>query len=185
MQLRLAKFHSIETFEQLVGIERVGPGGIGDTISTWRLKPGEYPRGYGLQPWGGKGVVSMLWDPARPVAWDVDLNNGSDGGVVVFCSGFLMEDGDGWWYYEPPGSEPLLIAGLLRNGVMSVVLRTNERVPALLPGHLIERWIHCQGRLEQLATALPPVERSWFRARPIQDPHNASDNTEELVAPLL
>lgn len=183
MQLRLAKFHFVGVFEDLLGIRPPPPGQTGDTNHTWRMAPGTYPRGFGRKSYGGEGVVTELWDPARPAIWDLDLPNAIDGGFAVFASGVLVRDPDGWRYFEAPDREPLLLAGVVRGSAMSIVTSTQARLPYVVPEHLAPAWVRAKSSPVELLKLMPAVERAWFRFWPVESPDDEQEDTAAVITP--
>lgn len=185
MRMRLAKFHPISAFEELLGIRPDAADQTGETVSTWRQSPGECPRGYGMQAWGDPGIVSVRWDPQAPLVWDNAIPDDAGPGVAVFCSGMLLCERRHWRYYEPEGGDPIMLAGIMRGDAMSIVVRAATRFPAVLQESLAEAWILGRGdALQALGAELLPVERTWFRTWPIESPDDAPDNTASIIAPL-
>lgn len=185
MQLRLAKFHFVGVFEDLLGIRPAPPGHTGDTNHTWRMAPGAYPRGFGRRSYGGEGVVTELWDPARPAIWDVDLPAAVKCGFAAFASGVLVRDPDGWRYFEAPDREPLLLAGIVRGAAMSIVTSTHARLPYVVPEQLAPAWVRAESSPNELLKLLPAVDRAWFRSWPIEPPDDAPTDSPAIVEQLL
>lgn len=185
MQMRLAKFHFVQAFEDLLGIRPPPPGHTGDTMDTWRMAPGQYPRGYGVRSYGGLGLVSAQWDPSRPVIWDVDLPFTADSGLAVFCSGVLIRDHDGWRYFEPPDRDPFLLAAVVRGSAMSIVARSQARFPFVLPETQANAWADGVIPWENAVRSLPRVERTWFRSSLVAPPDHAPGDTPDIITPML
>lgn len=183
--MRLASFHSITEFEDLLGIRPKPPNATAETSRTWRLPPGYWPRSYGYFPWGAAGVISVQWSEARPVIWDVDLPGDATGGAAVFASGLSICEPDGWWYYEPPGRDPFLLAGVLRGESMSLAVHSSTRFPAVLPEEFAPAWIANVAGMRTLLDSLPPTDRSWWRSTRIANPDTAREDSKATVAPLL
>lgn len=185
MKMRLAKFHRIVDFEDLLGIRPKPPNMTAEGTRTWRLPPGYFPRGFGYYPWGEPGVISVGWSEARPIIWDVDLPGDATGGVAVFASGLSICEADGWWYYEPPGRDPFLLAGVLFGKSMSLAVHSSTRFPAVLPEEFAPTWIASVAGMRPLLDSLPPADRSWWRSTRIANPNTATEDNETIVAPLL
>jgi len=183
--MRLAKFHRVVEFEDLLGIRPKPPNMTGDSSSTWRLPPGYWPPSYGYEPWGTPGVISVQWSEARPVIWDVDLPGEATGGAAVFASGLSICEPDGWWYYEPPGRDPFLLAGVLFGKSMSLAVHSSTRFPAVLPEEFAPTWIASVAGMRPLLDSLPPADRIWWRSTRIANPNTAAEDSEVVVAPLL
>ncbi len=156
-----------------------------ETTSTWRLPPGYWPTSYGCLPGATPSVVSVQWSEARPVIWDVDLPADATGGAAVFASGLSILEQDGWWYYEPPGRDPFLLAGILHGKSMSLIVRESTRFPVVLPEQHALGWITDVAGMRALLDSLPPSDRSWWRSTRIANPDTAREDSKAAVAPKL
>lgn len=188
MQLRIAHYHHVDEFEELLGLKRPGPGRTGGKASRWRVPPGDYPSAYGHEEWGEEGILSLLWDPSRPVVWDTDLPTHDNPGrtCAVLASGVLVQEEDRQWrYYVPPGGDPMLLAGVIRfrgkQKTMSILGRAAERFPAVVLFEDARAWLTGGAPTRRRAGELPPVQRDWFRSWPIRPPDVAESDDEGVI----